>query len=423
MVRCRVAMDDLAAENHALREQLAATSEILRVINQSTSDVEPVLQAIVDGAMRLCEGVLGAVYQWDGERVTLLASRNFPAPARGEMQRGHQQRMTREESSMIRCVEERVVINIGDALAPEAPPFTRQVALAGRYRSLLLVPMMRTQQCIGVIGVSRESVGRFTDAQVDLLRTFADQAAIAVENARLFHELGQKSHELEIANRHKSEFLANMSHELRTPLNAIIGCTEMLSEGPHSDDEKEMLDRVLRASRHLHSLINDILDLTKIEAGRMDLDLSEFNLAASVESVVTLLRERAQRKRLALCADVSPQVRTIRADERKVHQVLLNLLSNALKFTPDGGRIDVRARGADHMVEVAVSDTGIGIAPEDQDAVFEEFRQVGQPGAKAEGTGLGLALAREIVELHGGTIRVVSTPGVGSTFTFTLPRG
>jgi signal transduction histidine kinase len=254
----------------------------------------------------------------------------------------------------------------------------------------------------------------------------ATQSAVAIQNARLFRQLEQKSRELEAANRHKSEFLANMSHELRTPLNAIIGFSEVLLErmfGEINPKQEEYLQDVLASGRHLLSLINDILDLSKVEAGRMELELATFDLRLALDNALTLIRERAARHGLTVSLHVEPGVGEIVGDERKVKQVLLNLLSNAVKFTPAGGRIDVRAAPAGDAVEIAVADTGIGIAPSDQEAIFEEFRQVGTDYArKREGTGLGLALARRFVELHGGRLQVRSEPGRGSTFTVTLPR-
>jgi len=239
-------------------------------------------------------------------------------------------------------------------------------------------------------------------------------------------ELQEKGRQLEVANKHKSDFLANMSHELRTPLNAIIGFSEVLVEkmfGEVNDKQLDYLKDIHSSGKHLLSLINDILDLSKIEAGRMELEPSEFDLPAALQNALTLVRERAQRHGIALGVAIDPGLGMIRADERKFKQISLNLLSNAVKFTPDGGRVDVSARLAGGSVEVAVRDTGIGIAPEDQAAVFEEFKQVGRDYTrKAEGTGLGLALTKRFVELHGGTIRLESAPGRGSTFTFTIPQ-
>jgi signal transduction histidine kinase len=215
-----------------------------------------------------------------------------------------------------------------------------------------------------------------------------------------------------------------MSHELRTPLNGIIGFSEVLDDrmfGELNDKQAEYVRVILASGRHLLSLINDILDLSKVEAGRMELDLGTFNLRMALENALTLIRERATRHALALELTVDETIEDVVADERKLKQVLLNLLSNAVKFTPEGGRIDVRALPANDTVEVSVADTGIGIAPEDQEAIFEEFRQVGHATRKREGTGLGLALARKFVELHGGRVWVTSEVGKGSTFTFTLP--
>jgi len=227
-----------------------------------------------------------------------------------------------------------------------------------------------------------------------------------------------------LATIRQSEFLANMSHELRTPLNAIIGFSEVLTEhmfGELNEKQDEYLKDIHASGQHLLSLINDILDLSKIEAGRMDLERSEFDLPNAIDNALILVRERATRRGIKLASTIDERLGVLSGDEPKVKQVLLNLLSNALKFTPEGGRIDVRARMEDGMAEIAVADTGIGIAPTDQEAVFEEFRQVGAADKKAEGTGLGLALSRKFIELHGGRIWVKSEPGTGSTFTFTLP--
>ena len=277
---------------------------------------------------------------------------------------------------------------------------------------------------MGGLVVWRGEVGRFSKDVISLLETFATQSVLAIQNARLFHEIDDKSRQLEAASRHKSEFLANMSHELRTPLNAIIGFSEVLAQGMFgviNEKQTEYLHDILESGRHLLSLINDILDLSKIEAGRMELEPADFDLPSAIENALTLVRERASRRGITLGSTIDERLGLMRGDERKVKQVLLNLLSNALKFTPEGGRIDVGARRDGEVAEVSVADTGIGIAPGDQEAVFEEFRQVGAAERKAEGTGLGLALSRKFVELHGGKIWVRSELGHGSTFTFTLP--
>ena len=292
------------------------------------------------------------------------------------------------------------------------------------YRALLAVPLVREGRLLGGLTVIRRTTGEFASPVIDLLRTFATQSALAIQNARLFLEIEDKSHQLEVASQHKSEFLANMSHELRTPLNAIIGFSEVLTErmfGELNEKQAEYLKDIYASGTHLLSLINDILDLSKIEAGRMELELTDFDLPTALDNALTLVRERAGRRGVALHMNVDERLGQIQADERKIRQVVLNLLSNAIKFTPEGGRIEVGAVPKDGFVEVSVSDTGVGIAPEDQEAVFEEFRQVGTADKKVEGTGLGLALSRKFVELHGGRIWVQSALGQGSTFTLALP--
>src|SRR5438034_1435466 len=250
--------------------------------------------------------------------------------------------------------------------------------------------------------------------------------ALAVNLNRMNDELGRLYRELEAASRHKSEFLANMSHELRTPLNAIIGFSEVLDDrmfGELGEKQAEYIRVILASGRHLLSLINDILDLSKVEAGRMELELSAFDLPAALEGCLTLVRERATRHGITLGLTVDEDLGQIVADERKVRQVVLNLLSNAVKFTPEGGRVAVGAARADGGVEVSVSDTGIGIAQDEQEAIFEEFRQAASDYTrKREGTGLGLRSEEHTSELHGGRIWVKSEVGKGSTFTFTLPE-
>ena len=249
--------------------------------------------------------------------------------------------------------------------------------------------------------------------------------ALAVNLNRMNDELQRLYGELETVSRHKSEFLANMSHELRTPLNAIIGFSELLQQqlvGDLNEQQLGYVDDVLDAGRHLLSLINDILDLSKVEAGRMELDVEEVSLRSTLESGVTMHAERASRAGIALELSLDTEEITIQGDERKLRQVVFNLLSNAVKFTPPDGRIDVSARMTNGVVEVAVADTGPGIAPEDQELIFEEFGQAQtSSAARHEGTGLGLPLSRKFIELHGGRLWVESVPGAGSTFRFTLP--
>ena len=301
----------------------------------------------------------------------------------------------------------------------------RDAALREGYHALLAVPLLRESRIIGGLIVNRKAPGEFAPDVIELLRTFAAQSALAIQNAQLFQEIEEKSRQLEIADRHKSEFLASMSHELRTPLNAVIGFSEVLLDrmfGELNPKQDEYLQDILSSGRHLLSLINDILDLAKIEAGRMELEVADFHLPQAIDNAITLIRERAARRAITLEIEIDPRLGEIKGDERKVKQVLLNLLSNAIKFTPEGGRVGVQAGLADGFAEISVVDTGVGIAPEDHEVVFEEFRQVGSDYAKKnEGTGLGLTLARRFVELHGGKIWVKSQLGHGATFTFTLP--
>jgi signal transduction histidine kinase len=425
----------LAAQNAELTEALdqqTATSDVLRVISSSPTAVQPVFDAIAASATRLCQGLYGLVFRYDGQEITLAAEYGSE-PGRLSVIRSAYPRPPDRGSVAAQAILERRVIAIADAQSGTEFPHVAARARAIGYRSILSVPMLIRGDAIGAINVVRVEAIPFTDTQIALLQTFADQAVIAIENVRLFTELQErnrevehKSQELAAASQHKSEFLANMSHELRTPLNAIIGFSEVLVDrmfGDLSDKQDEYLRDIHASGQHLLSLINDILDLSKIEAGRMELEPADFDLPTVIDNALILVRERAGRRGVTLEPAIDDRIGVIRGDERKVKQVLLNLLSNAIKFTPEGGRVDVHATARGEMVEVSVIDTGIGIAPEDQEAVFEEFRQVGPATKKIEGTGLGLALSRKFVELHGGRLSVESRVGAGSTFTFTLPIG
>ena len=417
---------ELKAKNADLTdalEQQTATTEILRVISSSPTNVQPVFDAIAQSAARLCAATDAVIRVVEGD-VARAVAHFGPVPV------PHEAIPLNAGTFSGRALIERRTIHIDNVHSPavqenfpETWAFIRGPSI--RFRSILVAPLLREDSAIGTIDIRSHEVRRFSDKQVELLQTFAAQAVIAIENVRLFKEIQEKSRQLEIANRHKSEFLANMSHELRTPLNAVIGFSEVLEQrmfGELNDKQAEYIDYIHTSGSHLLSLINDILDLSKVEAGRMELDLSTFSVPLAIDNALTLVRERATRHGLTLESRLDPAVAEIEADERKIKQILLNLLSNAVKFTPEGGTITVAARSVDRMIEVSVTDTGIGIAPEDCEAVFEEFRQVGTHAeAKAQGTGLGLALAKKFIGLHGGTIWLKSAPGSGSTFSFTLP--
>jgi len=418
-----IAIDNVRLFNETKEalDQQRASGEVLAAISNSIDDTKPVFDTIVRNALRLCNGEFANVFRFDGERLHWVAGQNYVPETFEVLRRAYPMRPDVSQVSG-RVILTKSVVRIPDVL--NDPDY--DLPVAGQWRRLLGVPMLRDEIPVGAIVVGWREPGAIPKNQETLLRTFADQAVIAIENVRLFNEIQDKSRELEIANKHKSEFLANMSHELRTPLNAIIGFSEVLLErlfGELNAKQDDYLKDIHSSGRHLLSLINDILDLSKIEAGRMELEISSFDLASAVANAMTLVRERAQRHSIALEQEVDAKLGAITADERKFKQILVNLLSNAVKFTPDGGRIDVSARCNPSEFVIAVHDTGIGIAAQDQAAVFEEFRQVGRDYThKQEGTGLGLALTRKFVELHGGRIWLHSEPGKGSTFTFTIPK-
>jgi len=409
-------------------DELRALSDVGRALS-STLDLDTVLQTIVMRANQLAGTAGCVIWEYDGphEEFLLRASDYaderdaaiLPAP-------GGVTTIPRGSGLTTRVMELRQPVQLADITvegAYESP--VRSALIDAGHRALLGVPLLSEDQVIGVLAVTSKTPGEFAPEIVRLLSTFATQSALAIQNARLFLEVADKSRLLEAASHHKSEFLANMSHELRTPLNAILGFSEVLAErmfGEVNEKQAEYLQDILSSGRHLLSLINDILDLSKVEAGRLELELGRFHLPTTLDNALTLVRERATRHGITLTQTVDERLGDIVADERKVKQILLNLLSNAVKFTPEGGRVGLTATTAEGVVTIAVSDTGIGIAPEDQAAIFEEFRQVGRDDArKQEGTGLGLTLAKKFVELHGGRIWVQSHVGQGSTFAFTLP--
>jgi signal transduction histidine kinase len=418
---------ELEASNKDLREALdtqTATSDILSVISRSQTDVQPVFDAILASAVRLLGANSGGLTRVAGDKI-ILAAITSTDPAGDAAAKAAFPLPLHSEGVHAPAIRSRAPVNRAHAQTdPRLREVTRELARVRGEQSLVTVPLLRDEEPLGAITVTRREAGGFTDDEITLLQTFANQAVIAIENVRLFKELQGANRELSAASQHKSEFLANMSHELRTPLNAIIGFSEVLTDrmfGELNEKQEEYLKDIYASGTHLLSLINDILDLSKIEAGRMELELTDFDLPTALDNALMLVRERAQRRSLTLDKDVDAGVGQIQGDERKIRQVVLNLLSNAIKFTPEGGRIELAAVPKDGCVEVSVTDTGVGIAPEDQEKVFEEFWQVGTAEKKAEGTGLGLTLCRKFIELHGGRIWVKSQLGTGSTFTFTIP--
>jgi signal transduction histidine kinase len=405
--------------------ELRALGEVGQAVS-STLDLQTVLNTIVGHAVQLSGTDCGVIYEYDEakEEFHLRASHRMEEEV-VESLRASPIRLG--EGATGRAVTMRAPVQVPDISDQREYTGTRVRPMLTRlgYRSLLSVPLLREQQIMGGLSVWRRQSGNFAPEVVNLLQTFATQSALAIQNARLFREIEDKSRQIEAANRHKSEFLANMSHELRTPLNAIIGFSEVLGErlfGELNEKQAEYTDDILSSGRHLLSLINEILDLSKVEAGRMELELATFDLPLAIDNARTFVRERATRHGITLDVTVDERLGDFVGDERKIKQILLNLLSNAVKFTPEGGRIGIEARPANGSVEISVSDTGFGIAPEDQARIFEEFRQVGADYThKSEGTGLGLTLAKKFVELHGGRIWVESEVGKGSRFIFTLP--
>jgi signal transduction histidine kinase len=405
--------------------ELKALGEVGQAVS-STLDLETVLTRIVSHAVQLSGTDGGAIYEYDeiSEEFILRATDHMEEELINAL-RANPPRLG--DGVVGRAAASREPVQVPDILEERAyAPRMRQLLERFGFRASLAVPLLREDRIIGGLVVRRKSTGEFRPEVIELLKTFATQSVLAIQNARLFREIEDKSRQIEAANRHKSEFLANMSHELRTPLNAIIGFSEVLGErmfGELNEKQAEYTEDILSSGRHLLSLINEILDLSKVEAGRMELELATFDLPLAIDNARTFVRERATKHGINLDVTVDERLGDFVGDERKIKQVLLNLLSNAVKFTPEGGRIGINARQADGSVEISVSDTGIGIASEDQPKIFEEFRQVGGDYAhKREGTGLGLTLAKKFVELHGGKIWVESEVGKGSTFRFTLPE-
>jgi signal transduction histidine kinase/ActR/RegA family two-component response regulator len=403
------------------REHLAATSEVLTVLGRTGSDVDAILTAVVSNARQLCRADAALIYLLDGDVYR-------PARASGTsgavLEYFSRNPFALDPGTMIgRAGLSRQAGQIEDVLRDPAYGRTDAQRVAG-FRTVMAAPMLFDDEVVGVLNLWRYHVQPFDERAMTLMTAFAAHAAVAIRNVHLMRALEQRGAELEAASRHKSEFLASMSHELRTPLNAVIGFSEVLLErmfGDLNERQEDYLRDILSSGRHLLDLLNDILDLSKVEAGRLELERSRFSVSDVVDYCVAMVRERAAAHRITLRSVVASDAGDIDADELRFKQVLLNLLSNAVKFTPDGGIVTVDAARTGPDITVAVSDTGVGIAPDDTDRIFESFQQGSRSPARHEGTGLGLTLCRRIVELHGGRIWVQSEIGAGSTFRFSLP--
>ena len=411
-------VEDRTQELTESLEQQTATSEILRVISSSPTDIQPVLDAVAESAARLCDATDSHIYRMDDDVLRVAASYG-PLPI-------IEQVPVRRGSPAGRAVVDRQTIHVSDLSAEvdtEYPDVKAAQEKSGHHTTLA-VPLLREGIPLGAILIRRMKVHPFSDKQVELLKTFADQAVIAIENVRLFKEIQDKSVELEAANKHKSQFLANVSHELRTPLNAIIGFTRVVlrkTEGQIPDLQKQNLQKVLISSEHLLGLINGLLDLAKIEAGRLEIFAEPFRLEDVVQVATSTVEPMLKDGRVRLVKDIAPDLPPIISDRDKLKQVILNLLSNAAKFT-EQGEIKVSAWQENGSLKLVVSDTGIGMKQEVLSHIFDEFRQEDMSTTrKYGGTGLGLAIVQKLTNLLGGEIEVESEVGEGSKFTITMP--
>jgi len=419
----RVELEARGAELGTKVEQLEALREVGEVVSSSL-DLEEVLTAIVTNAARLSGTDGGSILEFDpdAEEFRVRIAYGTTAEVIDALRR---MRLGLHDTLIGRAALRRTPLQVPDLAVRADDVHLRTLRDAG-WRSLVAVPMLRGERIVGALVVRRRTPGVVEEETCEFLQTFASQSALAISNAQLYRRLEQQTAELAIVSQHKSEFLASMSHELRTPLNAIIGFSEVLLErmfGDLNERQDEYLRDILSSGKHLLALLNDILDLSKVEAGQMTLEPTQVAVLPLLEGCVGLVRERATRHGLAVQVLVDDDVDHVEADELRLRQVLLNLLTNAVKFTPDGGRIVLRATRVGDEVEITVADTGVGIPEQDRERIFESFQQGERSQGVSEGTGLGLTLTRRIVQLHGGRLWLSSDVGRGSTFGFTMPAG
>jgi signal transduction histidine kinase len=403
-------------------EQQTATSEVLGVISSSPTDLQPTYHTILANITRLCQSNIAALFLYDGEALNTAASFGTTKEFAEHLRQGRP-RPSRETTTRLAALEH-TTVHVADLLSdPAFFPKPRELYEKENVRTVLSVPMLRENTLIGVITTWRREIRPFAEKQIALVKTFADQAVIAIENVRLFHEIEEKSRQLEAANKHKSEFLARVSHDLRTPLNAIIGFTRIVfrkMEGQMPDLQRENLQKVLLSSEHLLNLINGLLDLAKIDAGKMEVVAESFRVEEIINMATATVEPLLRDGRVRIVKDVPADLPPLRTDRDKLKQILINLLGNAAKFT-EQGEIRVAASSENGSLKLAVTDTGVGMKQEALAHIFEEFRQAEKTTAsKYGGTGLGLAIVKKFTTLMGGDVTVESEVGKGSKFTITF---